>query len=50
MSSQPQSHDIPNTWTKEEEAEYQRYLDDLDAEYEENVRLSYEARGQANLY
>ena len=39
-----------DTWTEEDEAEYQRYLDDLDAEYEESVCSNYAARGQANLY
>lgn len=39
-----------NTWNAEDEAEYQSYLDDLEAEYEERIQSSYEARGQANLY
>lgn len=58
MSSNPQSDDIcfdnalvvPSHWTAEDEAEYQRYLDDLDADYDKNVCSSYAARGQANLY
>jgi len=58
MSTKPQSDDIcfddapvvPNNWTAENEAEYQRYCDDLDADYNEQVRQSYVARGQANLY
>jgi hypothetical protein len=58
MSTKPQSDDIcfdgapvvPSNWTDEDEAEYQRYLDDQEHKHEERIRESYALRGLANVY
>lgn len=41
---------VPNNWTDEDEAEWQRMRDELDDAYEESVRASYAARGYHNIY
>ncbi len=41
---------VPSNWTDEDEAEYQRYLDDQEHKHEERIRASYALRGLANVY
>lgn len=41
---------IENKWTDEDEAAFQALIDEQNEVYEESVRASYAARGQANTY